>query len=656
MKIDLDNPEFQKAYELLRHTNANVFLTGKAGTGKSTFLRYICKHLKKKYVVLAPTGIAAVNVGGVTIHSFFQMPLRPVPPDDPDYSVAALKKSKKISRRKRKLIQELELIIIDEVSMVRPDMIDFIDRTLRAVTGRRGKPFGGVQLLLVGDIFQLEPVVTSESKNILAKYYPDFFFFNAVAYNSAQLISIELKKIYRQTDSRFINLLDRIRVNNATYDDFILLNSRFDSYIPASAPESDKFGITLTSRRDSASYINNEKMSELPSEEFIFEGIVEDDFPDKILPTDLNLVLKKDAQVMLIRNDKEKRWVNGTLARIFEISDKEIKIELENGNIEIVEKEEWQNINYTYDEKEKKIKEKVIGRFIQYPLKAAWALTIHKSQGLTFNNVTIDMAGGAFSAGQTYVALSRCRSLEGIRFINPLHRGDIIVSRGAANFSKNFNDVSAAEKVLNETKAANLSAIAREQFDSEDFAAAVETMWKINGLNGALGKRGVRKLIARALFLITSLRKELKHKERLLSNLSKEYTELGELSVSIPEEAEAAYNNFAKAYEIDNSNQRARFGMGKALMKCGKGKDALKILDEFLKTKNKFCYEARILKGDIYADMGDYSNAALNYQAAIKSDRHIKEPFLKIIEVYEKAGLEELADQYRTWLDEDFAE
>ena len=224
--IDLDNEEFQQMYKLLTTTNANVFLTGKAGSGKSTFLRYICNNIKKKYVVLAPTGVAAVNVGGVTIHSFFQMPLRPVPPDDDDYSIMALKKSRRYSKNKIKLIKELELIIIDEVSMVRPDMIDFIDRVLRAITGRRGKPFGGIQLLLVGDIFQLEPVVTNESRQILSKYYQDYFFFNARAYDSANLVSVELKKIYRQTDRKFISMLDRLRLSQTTKEDLAILNSR----------------------------------------------------------------------------------------------------------------------------------------------------------------------------------------------------------------------------------------------------------------------------------------------------------------------------------------------------------------------------------------------------------------------------------------------
>ncbi|MDE6299591.1 MAG: AAA family ATPase, partial [Muribaculaceae bacterium] len=381
--IDLSNPEFQMAYQLLLQTDANVFLTGRAGTGKSTFLRYICKKLKKNYVVLAPTGVAAVNVGGVTIHSFFQMPLRPVPPDDPDYSVGSFKKSGKFNRRKRKLIKELDLIIIDEVSMVRPDMIDFIDRALRGITGKRGKPFGGVQLLLIGDIFQLEPVISPDTRLILSKYYPDFFFFNALAYKEVSLVPLELKKIYRQTDEAFISLLDRIRLNSVSQADISLLNER----VVEKSENSDNkdFEVTLTARRDVANAINKEKMDMLPGEEFLFKGEIEDEFPEKLLPTDLNLILKEGAQVMMIRNDKDHRWVNGTIGRIKELCPTSITIELEDNNEVTVEREVWENITYSYDEKEKKVVEEVIGRFVQFPLKAAWALTIHKSLGLTFN-------------------------------------------------------------------------------------------------------------------------------------------------------------------------------------------------------------------------------------------------------------------------------
>ena len=650
--IDLDNPEFLQAYELLKNTTANVFLTGKAGTGKSTFLRYICDNLRKNYVVLAPTGVAAVNVGGVTIHSFFQMPMRPVPPDDPDYSVGSLRKSRKFSRRKRKLIQELDLIIIDEVSMVRPDMIDFIDRALRGIRNKRGLAFGGVQLLLVGDIFQLEPVVTSDTRPILAKYYADFFFFNALAYNSANLISIELKKIYRQTDTNFIELLDRVRLNKATRDDFDLLNSRVDRTASCFETEEEgSFGITLASRRDVVSAINKEKMESIDHEEVVYEGEIKDDFPEKILPTDLSLALKVDAQVMLIRNDKEKRWVNGTLAKIKELKPNEITIELEDGRIVAVEKETWENINYSYDEKARKVKEEVIGRFTQYPLKAAWALTIHNSQGLTFNKVNIDMEGGAFSAGQTYVALSRCRSIDGLSFVSPVRRCDVIVSKGASDFSQQFNDKEAAEKALREAEAGLLASKAIDSFVTGNYEDAIESLWRINVLTGALGRKSVRRLISGYLGEINVLKNKIDTLSDKLCILSKEFVELGDMCLAEGGDAEGAYLNYSKAYDVDSGNVAAMLGMARCHAILGENKKALIILDSVVKGKNGLSYDALLLKGDIQAKCGDMSSAVLNYMAAHKKSRGERLPIERIIQLYEDAGMEDEADRYRSYLD-----
>lgn len=656
--IDLDNPEFQIAQRLLTDTDSNIFLTGKAGSGKSTFLRYICNNIKKKFVVLAPTGVAAVNVGGMTIHSFFQMPLRPVPPDDPDYSVASFRSSKKISRRKLKLIKELELIIIDEVSMVRADMIDFIDRSLRGITGRRGKPFGGIQLLLVGDIFQLEPVVTPDTRLILSKYYPDFFFFNAKAYDSANLISVELKKIYRQTDRQFIDMLDRVRLNLATPQDFKMLNGRIDNDQAAEQEgkeaDEEKIGIILSARRDTAAAINKEKMESLPGEEFIFRGEIENDFPERILPTDLNLVLKENAQVMMIRNDKDRRWVNGTLARIKEISKSSVTIVLENGQEEKVERETWENITYSYDEKEKKVVEEVIGSFTQYPLRAAWALTIHKSQGLTFNDVTIDMAGGAFSAGQTYVALSRCRSLEGLRFVNPLRRTDVFVNRVAAQFSKGFNDREAAEMAMKRAEAARLSAVASEMFSKGDFPEAVETVWKINASTGALGRKGVRRLIARKLSVVASLREELEQKNGILKRFADEFVELGYITLNESSDPESAMRNFSKAAEIDPGNADAMLGMAECMDKTGKETEAIKLLDKIKKVDKETAYRVYMLKGSIYEKGEEMSKAALNYVAASKKKKDERLPIERLAELYEKAGLDDEAEQYRKMLRERF--
>lgn len=650
-KLDLNNEEFQQAYRLLKETDANVFLTGRAGTGKSTFLKYICRHINKKHVILAPTGVAAINVGGVTIHSFFQMPLRPVPPDDPDYSVVSFKNPKKFHRNKRKLLKELELIIIDEVSMVRPDMIDFIDRALRGVTGKRGVPFGGVQLLLVGDIFQLEPVVNPDTRLILSKYYKDFFFFNALAYNSVNLISVELKKIYRQSDQSFIDVLDRVRKNLVTWDDLNLLNKN----VSREEKRYDKqFGITLTTRRDIASTINKEKMESLPGEEYIFKGEIKDDFPEKLLPTDLNLVLKKDAQVMLIRNDKDRRWVNGTLAKVTDILPTSITIKLENGEEVKLEREEWSNITYTYNEKEKKVQEEVLGQFVQYPLRAAWALTIHKSQGLTFNNVAIDMGNGAFSAGQTYVALSRCRTLEGIQFINPIRRGDVIVSHGAKNFSKNFNDKSQAERVIREAKAKNLSQLAKSNFENDEAAEVIENIWNIHELTGALSQKKVRRLLAHHLSEVKKLKNVVKEQTERLKEISADYYEMGERKVELGEDSEALCL-FRKAIEIDENNLNARFRLAELLFLFKEEKEAIKLLKDVEKGDKKIAYKCNLLKGGYYEQIGDTSRAALCYIAASKKMPTDIEAIERLIALYEKEGMGKEAEKYREWLKERFS-
>lgn len=649
--LDLDNPEFVKAYEILQHTDANVFLTGKAGTGKSTFLRYICKNLNKKFVVLAPTGVAAVNVGGVTIHSFFQMPLRPVPPDDKDYSYAALKKSGKLSRKKRSLISELELIVIDEVSMVRPDMIDFIDRTLRAVRDKRRVPFGGVQLLLVGDIFQLEPVVTPDTKNILAKYYFNFFFFNARAFHSANLVAIELKKIYRQTDCNFIRLLDRIRINEVTTEDLINLNKKVGVEPHGEAQDGDKsIGITLTSRRDVAAMINKEKLDQLPSQEIVFEGEIKDDFPDNILPTDLSLVLKKDAQVMLIRNDKDHRWVNGTLARIVEISPDEIKVRLDDGRCEKVEKEVWSNISYEYNEEEKQVKENTLGTFTQYPLKTAWALTIHKSQGLTFNNVIIDMGNGAFTAGQTYVALSRCRSLEGLSFINPLRKYDVIVSQGAVLFSKKFNDSMMFEKVLTDSKVKNLSRSALYAFRNGDYGKAIEDVWTIHAESGALGETKIRRFIGRLFGEFKKLKKTLEEKDNKLRQLSKEFLETGKNYLEYSEDIESALKYFERAYDLNMLNDEAAYLIAQCYAEKGKINKSKKLLDVLIANNSPMSYKALMLKGTINSKQNNLSGSVLNFLAAARLRPNEKEPLCKVIEVYENFGMDNLAEEYRHYL------
>lgn len=651
-QLDLDNPEFQQVYRLLNQTSVNIFLTGKAGTGKSTFLKYICSKIKKKFIVLAPTGIAAINVGGVTIHSFFQMPLRPVPPDDPEYTVKSFIRTHRLSRQKQKLIRELDLIIIDEVSMVRADMIDFIDRVLRGVRGKRGLPFGGVQLLLVGDIFQLEPVVTPDSRTILSKYYSNFFFFSALAYKQVQLVAIELKKMYRQKDRKFIQLLDRVRLNSISDSDISLLNSRNNFEKDTDEINEDEFKIILASRRDTVTSINSERMSLLPGEERIYEGEIEDEFPEKLLPTDMLLSLKVDAQVMLIRNDRERRWVNGSLAKVLELEEDYVLVELENGRAERVEREIWENIVFTYDEKEKKVIEKVIGRFSQFPLKAAWALTIHKSQGLTFSNVTIDMEGGAFTAGQTYVALSRCRSLEGLRFVNPIKRYDVIVSSSAKEFSKKFNDERASERALNEAEVKRLSIEAKDAFSEGKIRKSVELVWKINNISGALASESVRRFISIILNTVNKLRNNSERQKKQLKKASKALSELGNHLSQFDNETSRARKAFEDSLNADESNTDAMIGLASLLENDKNYDSAQKYLKEVIKIKDNNTVKAIVMSGDIYAKQGDIDAAVSCYQSGIKRYKKNRLPVEHLINLYESLGNEELAIRWKEWLSE----
>lgn len=389
--INLDNEEFQKALQIIQFTRRSLFLTGKAGTGKSTFLRYISETTKKKHVILAPTGIAAINAGGSTLHSFFKLPFHPLLPNDTRYNVRNMRKTLRYTSEKCKLLREVELIIIDEISMVRADIIDFIDKVLRVYNRNMREPFGGKQLLLVGDIYQLEPVVREEDRQLLAPFYHSQFFFDAKVFASLQLVSIELTKVYRQNNPTFIKLLDHIRSSHVTTADLEMLNRQVGADIDTS---DSSLSITLSTRRDTVDYINSTRLAELDGDATIFDGTIEGDFPENNLPSPLKLELKVGAQVLFVRNDKEKRWVNGTLGTVTGFSldvedskDAIIYVRTEDGVEFDVEQEIWSNIKYTFNEKEQKIEESVLGTFCQFPLRLAWAITVHKSQGLTFRNV-----------------------------------------------------------------------------------------------------------------------------------------------------------------------------------------------------------------------------------------------------------------------------
>lgn len=643
--IDLLNPEFIQAWSLLRNTSRSIFLTGKAGSGKSTFLRYIVDHIRKPHVVLAPTGIAATNVKGMTLHSFFQIPLRPIPPDDPDYTVRQIGRKVKLTREKLQLLRKLELIVIDEISMVRADVIDFIDRLMRNVRQRRNLPFGGCQLLLVGDIFQLEPVVTPDARTILGHYYRNYFFFNALVYNQMELVSIELKKIYRQKDASFTSLLDRLRVNNAGGADLAVINSRVESRGYASA-EDDRFTMTLAARRDTVDAINERALAALEGEEFVFDGEITGEFPDKQLPTDKRVVLKKGAQVVMVRNDQDRRWVNGTIARIHAIEPQHLRIELPDGRIFELEKTVWENVRYSFDEETRRVSEDTIGTFTQYPVKAAWAMTIHKSQGLTFDKVVIDLEGGAFSSGQTYVALSRCTSLEGIRLTCAVSRRDIIVNSEIVDFSSRFNNARAVEGALNEARADTLFASAMMKADCGDWAKAMEDFYKGLTYRNILASPLMRRFIARRFSVIERQRRTIERYESERRALATEYVDMGGECLAAGNLWEPALANFNKALRFDPDNIDAMLGRARSLLIKNSAAEALEQLRKILESNPKNV-DAHLLAGEACLAARDYPNALHHYKRAARFDRINPQPYDKLAEICDEIDLPEEADRYR---------
>ena len=396
---------------IVEKTDMSLFLTGKAGTGKTTFLREVVRYTKKKCIVLAPTGIAAVNAGAMTIHSFFQFGLGPFV-----QGVIEPKSDFRINKSKLELIRHLQLLIIDEVSMVRADLMDHIDVELRRIR-RNSKPFGGVQLLMIGDLQQLPPIAHGGEDELLRQYYKTLYFFSSAALKSMKYSCIELKNVYRQTDGHFIDILNHARDCTLTSQDISDLNAR---YIPGFSPKPEDGYIRLMTHNRQVDYVNETELEKLDSKPYTFVAAVTGTFPEESYPTADSLTLKKGAQVMFIKNDPERRFINGTLGEVKSIDKNSIAVRLaESGTIIDVEPMEWQNIRYQFDEESKEISSKQIGRFKQYPLKAAWAITVHKSQGLTFDKAIIDVHA-AFSPGQAYVALSRCRTLDGLVLSSPV--------------------------------------------------------------------------------------------------------------------------------------------------------------------------------------------------------------------------------------------
>ena len=409
--MERGNFELDVARFIVEKTDMSLFLTGKAGTGKTTFLREVVHYTKKKCIVLAPTGIAAVNAGAMTIHSFFQFGLGPFV-----QGVIEPKSDFRINKSKLELIRHLQLLIIDEVSMVRADLMDHIDVELRRIR-RNSKPFGGVQLLMIGDLQQLPPIAHGGEDELLRQYYKTLYFFSSAALKSMKYSCIELKNVYRQTDRHFIDILNHARDCTLTSQDISALNAR---YVPGFSPKPEDGYIRLMTHNRQVDYVNETEMEKLDSKPYTFVAAVTGTFPEESYPTANSLTLKKGAQVMFIKNDPERRFINGTLGEVKSIDKNSISVRLtESGTVIDVEPMEWQNIRYQFDEESKEISSKQIGRFKQYPLKAAWAITVHKSQGLTFDKAIIDVHA-AFSPGQAYVALSRCRTLDGLVLSSPV--------------------------------------------------------------------------------------------------------------------------------------------------------------------------------------------------------------------------------------------
>lgn len=557
------NQELRNAWDFVEHTGISIFLTGKAGTGKTTFLRALKEHSNKRNVIVAPTGVAAMNAGGMTIHSFFQLPLSPFVPN------ANIKNRFDYSKEKRKIMRTLDLLIIDEISMVRADLLDAIDSVLRRFR-EPNKPFGGVQLLMIGDLQQLTPVVTPTEEELLQRYYDTPYFFGSKALRSINYVTIELTHVYRQQDETFITLLNNIREGNVSESDLQRLNQRYD---PTFQPKQGSGYIRLTTHNRMAESYNEDQLRNLPTRAYTFSAETEGNFPEYNYPTDFNLTLKVGAQVMFIRNDNIGRYYNGRIGHVTYVDNEKISV-LCPGDEEPfdVEAETWENTKYTLNEKTKQIEAEVQGTFKQYPLRLAWAITIHKSQGLTFEHAIID-AQASFASGQVYVALSRCKSLEGLVLASPIGNTAIINdSRVSDYISHQTEEAQKSISVLPTLKEEYYRQLLIEMFNFNDlkvyeaalFRVLTEFFFKYTKIN-ALHKMALSDLENRVIGVSMKWEKTIKSmtteqlqredfKERIKKGALYFHSELTEIfSKTIPLTKEVETNNKVGAKRFDST-------------------------------------------------------------------------------------------------------